>query len=171
MSNEMVRVQLVTGAALHVGSGQADGLTDDLLRRTAAGELFIPGSAIAGPLRAIATRLAPRLGMGTCKALTGGGELCQCQVCALFGEINPQEGNEQGGKASALWAYDAYPAATTGDGATAIRDGVGIERGTGAAASSSAVKFDLEALPAGATFDLRMELRAPGGEVDEASRQ
>lgn len=48
---------LVLRTALHVGTG--DGATaDDLLRHNARGRLLIPGTAIAGALRSIATGLA-----------------------------------------------------------------------------------------------------------------
>jgi CRISPR/Cas system CMR subunit Cmr4 (Cas7 group RAMP superfamily) len=46
--------------AAHVGTGQDSETTDDLLRRDARGRLLIPGTAIAGALRSLATRLAPR---------------------------------------------------------------------------------------------------------------
>ena len=39
-----------------------------------------------------------------------------------------------------------------------IRDGVGIDRTTGAAARREHIKFDLEVLPAETTFKLRIEL-------------
>jgi CRISPR/Cas system CSM-associated protein Csm3 (group 7 of RAMP superfamily) len=42
-----------------------------------------------------------------------------------------------------------------------IRDGVGIDRPSGAAARAAAAKFAVETLPAGAAFELRMELREP----------
>ena len=45
---------------LHVGTGAGTETADDLLRRDARGRLLIPGTALAGALRSIATRLAPR---------------------------------------------------------------------------------------------------------------
>lgn len=154
MSELLITAKLTMRTALHVGGGEGDDVTDALLRRNAQGRLFIPGSAIAGSLRTLATRLAPRLGSKVCKALTDSGTQCGCWVCLLFGEINPQEGNEEGGNASALWIYDAYPTGTP-----AIRDGVGIDRVSGVAARQGAVKFDTEVLPAKTCFDVRFMLR------------
>lgn len=161
MNESIIIVGLKTQAALHVGGSGGDEVTDDLLRRDAQGRLFIPGSALAGPLRGIVTRLAPRLGSPACAALTGSQSQCSCWVCDLFGEVNPQEGeedNEEGGRASSLWVEDAYDSSRQ-SGPTSIRDGVGIDRASGAAARQGSVKFDLEVLPTGATFDVRMTLR------------
>lgn len=159
MNETIIIVKLETQTALHVGGSGGGEVTDDLLRRDAQGQLFIPGSAIAGPLRAIITRLAPRLGSQPCAALAGGHGQCGCWVCDLFGEVNPQEGNEKGGYASSLWVEDAYDSSRK-HGPTSIRDGVGIDRPSGAAARQGSVKFDLEVLPGGATFDVRMTLRS-----------
>lgn len=159
MNETIIIVKLKTQTALHVGGSGGDEVTDDLLRRDAQGRIFIPGSAIAGPLRAIATRLAPRFGSKPCAALVGGHDQCSCWVCDMFGEVNPQEGNEKGGTASLLWIEDAYDSVHK-HGPTSIRDGVGIDRPSGAAARQGSVKFDLEVLPAGAIFEVRMLLRA-----------
>lgn len=178
---------LKTRTALHVGAGESRNEADALLRRTAAGELLVPGTAIGGVLRALATRLAPRLGSDICRALWGQEKLgnfyekerkraeatdgpqprtaCDCVVCRLFGAFDPQASNKpEAGCASRLWVYDAKLGLTgfenlSGLGpSTWIRDGVGINRQTGAAARQGAVKFDLEVLPAGACFDLRLEV-------------
>lgn len=171
MNETSIIVKLKTQTALHVGGSGGDEVTDDLLRRDAQGRLFIPGSAIAGPLRAIATRLAPRLGSKTCAALAGGHAQCSCWVCDLFGEVNPQEGDEKGGAASFLWVEDAYDSAYK-HGPTSIRDGVGIDRPSGAAARQGSVKFDLEVLPAGAIFEVRMTLRAhPDPDVQQRNEK
>lgn len=165
MNETIIIVKLRTETALHVGGSGGDEVTDDLLRRDAQGRMFIPGSAIAGPLRAIATRLAPRLGSSVCKAIDDNYERkpCRCWVCELFGDVKPQEENPQqdddGGRASYVWVNDAYDS-TRQSGPTSIRDGVGIDRPSGAAARQGSVKFDLEVLPTGATFEVRMTLRA-----------
>jgi CRISPR/Cas system CSM-associated protein Csm3 (group 7 of RAMP superfamily) len=53
-----------------------------------------------------------------------------------------------------------------------IRDHVGINRSTGAAARRVAAKYDREIIPAGARFALRMELREPAhGESLESDEQ
>lgn len=164
MPEQLIQVQVTTTSAFHVGSKDTSPISDDLLRRDARGDLLIPGSAIAGPLRTLATRLTPRLYGESCYALDGKPRrsqtdqqprACECPVCTLFGSFNPQEGNaEGGGCASPLWIYDAYLT-----GSTAIRDGVGIDRATGAAARAGSVKFDMEVLPAGAIFTIRLLLQ------------
>ena len=156
MTELLIVAALKAHTALHIGGMGGDHVTDDLVRRDAQGRLFIPGSAIAGPLRAILTRLASRLGSDPCQALRGGNEKCGCWVCELFGEVNPQEAKsgDLGGRASSLWIYDAYLS-----GPTAIRDGVGIERTTGTAARQGHVKFDLEVAPSGVEFQVRIVLK------------
>lgn len=142
---------------LHVGTGAGTETADDLLRRDARGRLLIPGTALAGALRSIATRLAPRFsGAGLCHALKpkDAKKACGCLVCQLFGDVNPQEDDEKG-NAARIIIYDAVLDATP---KLQIRDGVGIDRTTGAAARRERIKFDLEVLPAGATFKLRIEL-------------
>jgi len=143
--------------ALHVGTGQDSETTDDLLRRDVRGRLLVPGTAIAGALRSLATRLAPRFdGEQPCQALTGPttNEACQCLVCRLFGDVNPGEENEEASAARVL-VYDAVLADVPG---LQIRDGVGIDRVTGAAARRERIKFDYEVLPPGTTFKLRLEI-------------
>jgi CRISPR/Cas system CSM-associated protein Csm3 (group 7 of RAMP superfamily) len=170
MNDMMVEVKICTRTALHLGSGKGNETTDALLRRNAQGRLFLPGSAIAGALRAICTRLTPRLNtqQGLCQAIKEEGNFrandpCGCWVCNLFGDVNPQEADEKrqrnqpGGIASRLWVYDAeYEWEKSA--ATSIRDGVGIDRATRTAARQGAVKFDLEVLPAGAEFTIRLVL-------------
>ena len=154
MSIRTISATLKTCTPLHIGSGRSSETPDDLLRRDAQGRLLIPGPSLAGALRSIATRLAPRLGSEPCQALQSNppkNQACGCLVCQLFGDVNPQEHK---GEASKLIVYDAV----LGDAKIVIRDGVGINRVTGAAARKEHLKFDLEVLPAGASFELRMEL-------------
>lgn len=171
---------------LHVGSGQDTETVDDLLRRDASGRLLIPGTALAGALRSIATRLAPRLGdKRVCLALRAqdSNKACGCLTCQLFGDVNPQEDDESG-NAARLLIYDALFEQTaniqtqdrtelTSDKLISfltynplfaqtpdiqIRDGVGIDRVTGAAARRERSKFTLEVLSSEVTFQLRIEL-------------
>ena len=64
-----ITATLTPRSVLHVGSGESTKTADGLLRRDVQGRLLIPGTALAGVLRVIATRLAPRLGAGLCRAL------------------------------------------------------------------------------------------------------
>lgn len=154
--------KLVARTAIHIGSGEGGDTTDALCRRDAEGRWLIPGTAIGGALRAIATRHAPRLrGVEICKGMRedNDGKPCGCAVCHLFGEFNPGEENaeESGGRASRLLIANAR-AHLPSDKSARIRDGVGIERASRTAARAGRVKFDLEVLPAGTEFDLRLEL-------------
>lgn len=173
--------KLVFRTAAHVGSGQATDAVDAWLRRDSTGRIVIPGTAIAGALRACATRLAPQLGMKLCDALKSrsyrerftAGPLkeqprpCACPVCKLFGDLlpgigeqNPQmKAYETETGASRILVADAYLLSLGQDEAeSTVRDSVGIDRVYGAAARAGAVKFDLEALQPNAQFELRIEL-------------
>lgn len=157
MTFRAITANLELRTALHVGTGESTETADDLLRRDTRGRLLIPGAAIAGALRSIATRLAPRLQGGSpCHALKKNDEkkaCCKCLVCQLFGDENPQE-NVDGGNASRVLVYDAVLESSD----VQIRDGVGIDRVTGAAARRERIKFDLEVLPAHSKFNLRIEI-------------
>ncbi len=157
MTFRAITANLELRTALHVGTGESTETADDLLRRDTRGRLLIPGAAIAGALRSIATRLAPRLQGGSpCHALKKNDEkkaCCKCLVCQLFGDENPQE-DVDGGNASRVLVYDAVLESSD----VQIRDGVGIDRVTGAAARRERIKFDLEVLPAHSKFNLRIEI-------------
>ncbi len=165
MTYRVITATLKARTAVHIGSGQGNDLTDALIRRDAQGRPFIPGTAIAGALRSLLTRLAPRLGAKPCAALTGSSESCDCSVCRLFGDINPSDEEGSQSAASRVLVFNAYP--RNNPGRPLIRDGVGIDRVTGAAARAGSVKFDLEVLPAESEFELRIELR----DADEQDEQ
>mgnify|MGYP001174005875 CR=1 FL=1 len=157
MTFRAITAKLTLRTALHVGTGKDTETADDLVRRDARGRLLIPGTAIAGALRSIATRLAPRFdGAKPCQALIGAqsNDACQCLVCQLFGDVNPREDTNVATAARVL----VYDAVLDTSPAVLIRDGVGIDRVTGAAARRERIKFDYEVLPAGATFKLRLEI-------------
>ena len=178
----MLKYTVITGTlqartAVHIGSGEGNEGFDALLRRDAAGNLIIPGTAVAGALRGLLTRLAPRLfdKDGVCKALLDEGTRgkspqkgCNCAVCQLFGDVEPSDierRTEESGaetkkrsKASQLLVFDARPKENQSV-KPLIRDGVGIDRASGAAARAGRAKFDIEVLPKGTEFTLRMELR------------
>lgn len=159
MTYRVILANLKARTAVHIGSGEDSELTDALLRRDAQGRPFIPGTAIAGALRALLTRLAPRLNARPCVALTAQRKSCDCAVCRLFGDLYP---SDEGTSSSAASRVLVFNAPLKGSGPLPlIRDGVGIDRTTGTAARAGALKFDLEVLPAGAEFELRIELRDP----------
>jgi len=162
--------EFVFETALHIGQGEEDFGTNAPLRRNLAGELIIPATTIAGVLRTLATRLALRLqldGRNKCFALCSKSELkdlwqkgekiCGCPVCHLFGELYPSEKSkdEKDGRASRLWVYDSKLLSRE---KTFVRDGVGIDRTTGVAASAESLKYDTEVIPQGARFKLHLEL-------------
>src|SRR3990172_6365390 len=64
--------------AAHVGVGRGNVGTDSPLRRNGRGELALPGTALGGALRSLATRLASRMELkgkrGVCLALMSGEE-------------------------------------------------------------------------------------------------
>ncbi len=151
--------------AVHVGSGEPNEAIDAPFRRDARGRCVIPGTAIAGALRAAATRLAPRIGGGACVALQAGtvqDAPCGCLVCRVFGDLRPMDQ----ALASRLTVENAYPvAAAAADMAqgfeppgTLVRDFVGIDRVDRTAARKARAKFEKELLPNGTCFGLRMEL-------------
>jgi len=169
MTFQAITANLVLRTAVHVGTGNDTETVDDLLRRDNRGRPLIPGTAITGALRSIATRLAPRLeGEGPCHAVKAKDpkKACRCLVCRLFGDVNPQEDAEEGGNAARILVYDAVLESSD----VQIRDGVGIDRVTGAAARREHIKFDLEVLPAGTKFKLRIEID-PKWKQDESALQ
>jgi len=178
MIHSVITGTLKSRTAVHIGSGEGNELADSLLRRDTGGNLLIPGTAVAGALRSTLTRLVPRLGGGVCVELLppkkreerGRKEKkgCDCATCRLFGDVEPsdeapagrEEGEESHSAASRLLVFNAHLVAG-GRAETVVRDGVGIDRASGAAARATGAKFDLETLPAGAEFALRLELREP----------
>lgn len=162
MSYKVIVASLKARTAIHVGSGEGSDTTDALIRRNTAGTPIIPGTAIAGVLRGLLTRLAPRLGASVCMVLLGSTESCDCPVCQLLGDVSPSDEADSKSAASRLLVFNAR--LTDSKPQTLIRDGVGINRVTGAAARAGRVKFDLETLPAGTTFKLRLELRGTDDE-------
>ncbi|MCI0398161.1 MAG: RAMP superfamily CRISPR-associated protein, partial [Chloroflexi bacterium] len=167
MAEYFITAKLILDTALHVGTGKGSEPTDSPVRRAGDGRLLIPGRAIGGSLRTLATRLAPRLGMEECQILVHRSKRqvdrsCACQVCQLFGDIHPVDRPDNikqeewtDSRASDLWVYDAWLAA---DQAIYTRDGVGIDRQTGAAVRN--VKYDYEVIPAKAVFGLRLRLKS-----------
>lgn len=175
-----------TKTSLHVGTvAGANDVSDSLFRRDARGQLVLPGTSIAGAIRSLLTRIAPVMThlapRHICDALSGiekqdeqGKPLaCACIVCHLMGDIRPlneirdpnvplDKLEQLNGRASRLIVHDAFISPLQ----THIRDGVGIDRTTGAAARAASAKFDFETIPARAKFDIVLELE----DADEVDR-
>ncbi len=117
---------------LHVGGGRATAEADLALAEDGQGRLYIPGTSLAGALRAwTATRLDA------------------AQTAALWGEAVDGDGS-----ASQVWVADGL---VLSDGPRpVIRDGVGIDRWTGAAATR--VKYTQAVLPRGTRIDLDLDV-------------
>ena len=157
---KLLTLTLKARTAVHVGSGLGNNTTDALIRRDAIGRPIIPGTAIAGALRTTLTRLAPRLTGTACKALMSNDNSCPCAVCQLMGDVNPSDEDEAESLSNASRLLVSNATLNNNSNSTVIRDGVGIDRATRAAARATHAKFNLEALPAHTTFMARLELRS-----------
>jgi CRISPR/Cas system CSM-associated protein Csm3 (group 7 of RAMP superfamily) len=180
-SKNIYYLTVQTKTALHIGTeAGANDVSDSLFRRNAEGRLVLPGTSIAGAIRSHLTRLTPAMtGAGKkviCDALKPDQiietQSCACIVCHLMGDIRPlneirdpklslDDLERLNGRASRLIVYDAIIKPPQ----THIRDGVGIDRTTGAAARAASAKFDFETIPAGTEFEIRLELE-DASEVD-----
>lgn len=159
--------------AFHIGSGSGGaGASDMGVLLDHGGQPVLPGSSLKGVFRSTAEALAEHLGASTCfldklqKICAGGNEdlakdrleklsrasaaeidqilsSSLCDTCRLFGSVL-SKGKIRFSDAPVLeWA-----------GALEIRDGVGIDRDSGTAVPR--VKYDYEAVPAGASFAFTM---------------
>lgn len=137
--------RLLIESGLHVGGLDPDPGVDLSLAKDGQGRLVVPGTGLAGALRAwTEERLGPS---GT---------------VALWGEVRSGAGG-----ASRVFVEDGLvylPEGTTPD----IRDGVGIDRHTGAAAPG--IKYTRAVLPRGTQIDFALTVeggppgaQAPGG--------
>jgi len=139
--------ELVCCGPLHVGDWHAGPGNRLPVQRDGQHRLLIPGTSIAGALRSWLSA-----------ASTASGPF---DVRRLFGHIVP--GTERG-EASLLQADDAVAEAGLDH-----RDGVAIDRHTGAAAGG--FLYEREVVPAGTRFTFRLtghEPRAGGARVEEA---
>jgi len=138
---------LTAQTPLHVG-GYGDHVDTDLpLARNGDGVVYIPGTSLAGVLRAWC---AQALGEDRTRKLWGFQPATRSENAT---------GAEVTGWASAIWVDDA-PVALPEGALMEIRDGVGIDRVTSAAAT--AIKYDRAVLPRGTrlTLSLTVEIEA-----------
>jgi CRISPR/Cas system CSM-associated protein Csm3 (group 7 of RAMP superfamily) len=154
MIKKIISGRLKTISGLHIGSGAFSETTDSPVSRNIDGKIIISGTALAGSLRALATRLAPHLGGRKCIVFDedASAESCDCQVCDLFGSINTSKSTNEG-TASKIWFYDAV---LEHDLITSIRDGVGIDRETRTSARAARAKYDYEVIPKGSKFSFQL---------------
>lgn len=129
---------LETVTPLHIGSGREGLLSDAMLARDGQGNLVIPGSSLAGPIRVYLERYFSQPDQG---------ESAENNRRSLLGFQRSDEG-----QASRLIVEDSLPA---GELTTEVRDSVGIGRASSAAVDQ--LKFDREILPAGVAFPLRLQ--------------
>jgi len=163
-----IRAELVAETGLRIGAGGETALptaTDLPVMRTPEGKPFIPGSSLRGALRSHIERIVrtfepnPGSGKGACNP-TRPKEWClpseerieledtevyerSCRVCRVFG--SPW-------LASRVRLRDLYLAETVADLTPELRDSVAIDREK----ESVANKYDFEALPAGARFQMEV---------------
>ena len=160
----IVTGELVALDPIHIGSSSKESLNpielDSPVLKDAAGDPVIPGSSIKGVVRSQFERVMRSLfpdKSGSCGVF--GEENClkpddkkrfgpeqlyekSCRTCRLFGGI---------AVAGKLHFKDAAYISQNGKGCQyEKRDGVGIDRDTGAAAGSA--KFDFEIVPRGSRF-------------------
>lgn len=153
MIRKVITGKLKALTGIHIGSGELTETTDSPVFRNTDNEILIPGTAIAGALRTLATKIVP----SKCLTLDGGPQdaFCDCPVCDLFGSIIRGKDSENA-TASKIWVYDA---AMINGSKRSIRDGTGIDRETKTSARIAQAKYDLEVVPKDSEFKLRLELQ------------
>ena len=144
--HSVIRIEgdLVAKTPVHSGGLRDSVFTDLPLAVNGKGEVYFPGSAIAGPLRAWWRSACPDL------------------EDAVWGRVEGQGGNN-GGWASILFVHDA-PLSNTIDLDRAQH--VAIDHRSGTAALNK--KFDRELAPVEAQFRLCLELQRPAKEYGPA---
>lgn len=133
-----IEAAMVLTAPLAIAGAAGTGSIDHPVARNGAGQPYLPGTSLAGALRAG----LPDFG------------LTEAEVVKLCG------GSGEGDHASLLWVEDATLAAAVIE----ERTGVGIDRVTGAAAP--AILYNREVVGAGATTRIRLRVDAPGATTE-----
>ncbi len=156
MSRGSVRRWRVAGCLealtpLHVGGMHADVGTDLTLAVNGRGQLYVPGTSLAGALREWFRTV---FGVKAADALWG---------------RTPKKGAEGRNSKDATSFILIEDATVQGGVVPELRDGVGIDRYSGAAARN--VKYDREILPRGTTLCLEVSVEAKAAEVEEKRRR
>jgi CRISPR/Cas system CSM-associated protein Csm3 (group 7 of RAMP superfamily) len=162
-SRLLIKGKLAAISPLHVGGLGGNVDVDMVLAVNGSGNLYVPGTSLAGPIRAW---LRARVGEARIKGLWG------------FQEPPPRDRNEERqrkqlldldtdneddlGRASSVFVEDGV-VELPDDLAVEIRDGVGINRVTGAAAES--IKYDRAVLPIGSRINFEMTVELTGEEA------
>jgi CRISPR/Cas system CSM-associated protein Csm3 (group 7 of RAMP superfamily) len=133
----LVEARLRLQTPLHIGGAAADVRTDLPLTEDGQGRIYVPGTSLAGALRAWCLSSFPAP-----------------DVDSIWGPA--PEHREGSGAASYVLIEDA---AVPGDAAIEIRDHVGLARDHGAAAAG--IKFDRAVLPRGTALGLEMTWELP----------
>ena len=149
----VVRGQLNLEGSFHIGSGSASRQSDMALRRDQDGQIYIPGSSLAGLLRSAAEDLA---------FYVTGAQVCTdrqtpCLTCDLFG-WSPGKNQTGGGQASRLTMLDALPL-TDIPPVIEVRDHVGIDRQRSAARGH--LFYNREVAPANTAFGFELRVEEP----------
>lgn len=144
-----ITADLVLESAAHFGGGPGDAAGTVLLRDVREGRPLLPGTSLAGALR---SHLADVLG--------GYRSDEDPRVARLFGCAR----GDDLGRQSPLIVFDSLGILPDGR-PVEIRDGVQIEACRGTAEEHK--KFDLEVLPAGTRFRVRLELIVPEANTEE----
>lgn len=147
----VVSGQLQTLGPLHVGTGVPSPETDLPLARNGMGELYVPGTSLAGALRSWCEDT-----LGVFED-TPDDEPNARVIREVFGPLVPKKTDQ--GRASYLFVEDARVQWGRLAAETEIRDGVAIDRQWGVAATR--FKFDRAILPRGTRLDLRLILELP----------
>jgi CRISPR/Cas system CSM-associated protein Csm3 (group 7 of RAMP superfamily) len=145
-SRLVVEGTLVTISPLHVGGYGESADTDLPIARNGANKPYLPGTSIAGVLRAWCEQ---SFGEKTTNEIWG---------------PKIKKGTSDDGHASFILIEDA-PVALSSDADIEIRDGVGIDRVSGAAAEG--MKYDRAIIPRGARISLRMQVEIKARRQDQ----
>ncbi|MBO0798828.1 MAG: hypothetical protein J2P31_08380, partial [Blastocatellia bacterium] len=130
---------------LHIGGMGGDEDVDLMLARDGQNRVYIPGTSLAGPLRAWLS------------------ERADSQVANdLFGPL--QKKGDKEGQASIVMVEDGL-VTLPADCQFETRDGIGIDRQTGTAADGA--KYDRAILPYGSTVVFKMSVELPGKVTDQ----
>ena len=125
--------------ALRAGGWSGSPHADLFVARDGLGRLMIPGTSLAGALRAW---------LGTATGPDGDVLFSPADLDAVFGSLVP---HSQDGMVCRIMVDDAVAA---GDAGAGIRDGVGIDRRTGSAAAG--ILYQHELVPPGTRFAVRI---------------